>query len=106
MNLEERVEQLEFQMELLFENRGIDRLFFESKITRAQFLHIVDLMDHVCDKILLRECEPVLKQFFEEQIYSIVPEKNEDSQFCELITKYWHAEQQWPEVYEHLYGSV
>ena len=106
MNTKERNDQSEFQRELLLKNRSIDRLFFESKITREQYLHIVDLMDYVCDKIRLREYEPVLKQFFEEQIYSIVPEKNGDSQFCELITKYWHAEQQWPEVYEHLYGNA
>ncbi len=106
MNLEERVEQLEFQMELLFENRGIDRLFFESKITRAQYLHIMDLMDYVSDKIISGEAGAVTKHFFESEIYSIVPEKSRDYHFCELIAKYWHAEQQWPEVYEHLYGNA
>ncbi len=106
MNIEERIEQLEFQVELLFENRAIDRLFFESKITRAQYLHIVDLMEYVCDKIRLKEGEPVIKQFFESEIYSIVPTKNGDSNFCEQITKCLYEEERFPEVFEHLYGDL
>ena len=41
MNLEERIAQLEFQVELLFNNTEIDRLFFETKITREQYRAII-----------------------------------------------------------------
>lgn len=103
MNIEERIEQLEFQIELLFENRGSDRLLFESKVTRSQYLHLVDLMDFASEKIL--KGETVSKRFFEGEIYSIVPEKNGDYNFCELITKCWHEEQRWPEVFKYFYGD-
>ena len=43
MNMEERVAQLEFQVELLFNNTDIDRLFFETKITREQYTAIMNL---------------------------------------------------------------
>ena len=104
MNIEERIEQLEFQLELLFENRGIDRLFFESKITRAQFLHIADLMDYVSAKIC--NGEEVSKDFFEDEILSIVPQKRGDYHFSELIAKCWYDEHQWPEVFEYFYGDL
>ena len=106
MNTKERIDQSEFQKDLLLKNRSNDRLFFESKITREQYLHIMDLMDYVSDKIISGEAGAVTKHFFESEIYSIVPEKSRDYHFCELIAKYWQAEQQWPEVYKHLYGSV
>ena len=103
MNIEERIELLEFQVELLFKNRASDRLLFESKITRYQYEHIVDLMDFVSDKIHAGEL--VIKDFFEDEIFSIVPEKRGDYHFCEMITKCWHEEQRWPEVFEYFYGN-
>ena len=103
MNVEERIEQLEFQVELLFENKGSDRFFFKSKITRSQYSHITDLMDFVSEKIC--KGEPVSKDFFEDEIFSIVPEKRRDYNFCKLLTKCWYEEQRWPEVFEYLYGS-
>ena len=55
MNLEERIEQLEFQVELLFTNSDIDRLFFECKITRKQRTQIMNLMDSISKKVFAGE---------------------------------------------------
>ena len=106
MNTKERIDQSEFQRELLFKNRSIDRLFFESKITREQHLHIMDIMDYVSEKLGLGLGDTVGRQFFESEIYNIVPEKNGDYHFCESIAKCLYEEGQWPEVFEHLYGDL
>ena len=45
MTLEERVDLLEFQVELLFNNTEVDRFIYESKLTREQYRSIMELMD-------------------------------------------------------------
>lgn len=102
MNIEERIEQLEFQVELLYKNRAIDRFFFESKVTSSQYSHLIDFMDYVSDKIY--KGEEVSKDFFEDEILSIVPEKREDDNFCKLLAEYWQKEYPNSKVYEYFYG--
>lgn len=104
MNLEERVSQLEFQNELLFSNSEIDRLFFETKITREQRNAIMDTMDQFRDKIAAGEI--IHHYAFEEAIYRVVPERNGDYHFCELIAKLFAAEGQWDEVFPAVYGKL
>ena len=103
MNIEERIEQLEFQVELLYKNRAIDRFFFENKITNSQYSHLIDFMDYVSGK--LRNAEDVSKDFFEDEILSIVPEKRGEDNFCKLLVGYWQEEYQNSKVYEYFYGA-
>ena len=104
MNLEERIAQLEFQVELLFNNTEIDRLFFETKITREQYRAIMDLMDKFRAK--LDAGESVHHYDFESAVYEIVPERNGDYHFCELIAKLFAENNQWDEVFRALYGDM
>ena len=104
MNIEERVAQLEFQVELLFNNSPIDRFIFESKITREQYTAIMDLMDSFRAK--LDGGQSVHHYDFESGIYEIVPEKNGDYHFCELIAQLFAEEGQWDEVFPALYGDM
>lgn len=104
MDLEERVAQLEFQVELLFNNTEIDRLFFETKITREQYTAIMNLMDSFRSK--LDAGESVHHYDFESAIYEIVPERNGDYHFCELIAKLFAENNQWDEVFPALYGDM
>lgn len=103
MNLEERIAQLEFQVELLFSNTEIDRLFFERKITREQYHAIMDLMDTFRSKLDDGAC--IHHYDFERAIYEIVPERNGDYHFCESIAKLFAENQQWDEIYHALYGD-
>ena len=104
MNFEERIAQLEFQVELLFNNTEIDRLFFESKITREQYRAIMDLMDKFRSK--LDAGESVHHYDFEHAIYAIVPAYDGDYHFCESIAKLFAANHQWDEVFPALYGDM
>ncbi len=102
--MEERIALLEFQMELLFSNAPIDRLFYECKISREQYRAIMDLLDSVREK--LERGQKVNHYEFENGIYDIVPERNGDYHFCELIAKLFAEEGRWDEVFPALYGEM
>ena len=103
MTLEERVALLEFQAELLFNNTQIDRLFFETKITREQYRDIMNLMDSFRSK--LDNGEEVHHYDFENGIYEIVPSRRGDYHFCELIAELFAEDGRWTEVFPALYGN-
>ncbi len=93
------IEGLEFKEN---KNGAIEQFLLESEITSAQHSHLIDFMDYVSDKIC--NGEEVSKEFFEDEILSIVPEKRGDDNFCKLIAKYWQDEYQNSKVSEYFYG--
>ena len=104
MNLEERVELLEFQVKLLFNNTELDRFFYETQVTKKQYDKIMDLMDSFRDKI--DNGKHVYHGEFESLIYEIVPHKNGDYHFCEYVAKGFAENHQWEEVFYNLYGDM
>ena len=93
------IEGLEFKEN---KNGAIERFLLEIKITSTQRSHLIDFMDYVSDK--LRNGEEVSKEFFEDEILSIVPEKSGDDNFCKLLAEYWQDEYQTSKVSEYFYG--
>lgn len=104
MTLEERVELLEFQMELLFDDTELSRYLFETKVTQQQHKKIMDLMEAYRQKI--DKGQKVNHGTFEDEIYQIVPEHNGDYHFCELLAKLFMEEHRWEEVFPALYGDM
>lgn len=104
MNLEERVEQLEFQVKLLFDNSAISRYLFETNVTKTQHHEIMDFMDTVREKI--DHGEQIRYGSFEQGIYDIVPERKGDFHFCEILAKLFAEEGRWEEVFPALYGGM
>ena len=104
MNLEERVDLLEFQSELLFNGREIDRFLYESKITRSQFTALCDLLDQY--RTMIDAGETVHHGSFERNIYQLVPEQSGNYHFCELLSKLFYEEGQWEEVFITLYSDM
>lgn len=99
MNIEERIEESEFQKD---KNGAIERFLLENNVTSNQGSHLIDFMDYVSDK--LRNGEEVSKEFFEDEILSIVPEKRGDDNFCKLLAGCWRDEYQISKVSEYFYG--
>lgn len=104
MTLEEKVDLLEFQMELLFNNTEVDRFIYESKLTREQYRSVMDLMDIMRNKI--NAGDEVHHYDFESAIYELVPQKDGDYHFCELIAQLFAEEHRWEEVFPALYGDM
>lgn len=104
MTLEKRIEQLEFQVQLLFNNTDIDRYLFETNVTKQQYKQLMDLMDIYCQKI--SNGQAVHHATFEREVYQIVPEHNFDYHFCELIAKLFMEDGRWEDVFPALYGDM
>ena len=104
MTLEERVEQLEFQVQLLFTNSDLDRYLFETKVTPKQYEQLMNLMETYRGKISTGQ--EIHHSIFESEVYEIVPEYDRDYHFCELIAKLFMEEGRWEEVFPALYGAM
>ncbi|MDD3212644.1 MAG: DUF1878 domain-containing protein [Eubacteriales bacterium] len=104
MNIEERLDFLEFRQDLLFEGKESDHFIYESNITRNQYKALMDLMDEYRDKI--DRGEKVHHGTFEDKVYQLIPEKYGDYHFCEIFTQLLKEENRWEEVFQTLYGDM
>lgn len=100
--LKERVEFLEFKVELLAENTKVARLLFESNITKSQYNKIMDLMDIYRYKIDNKE--EVHHYSFESEIEGITG--NRDYHFAEALSRAFMEDGRWDEVFPKLYGDL
>lgn len=102
LELRNRVELLEFRLEMLAENTNISRLLFEYKITKKQYGEIMDLMDEFRNKI--DKHEDVEHVTFEKQIERITA--NMDYHFAEDVARAFMEDGRWEEVFPALYGGM
>lgn len=102
--IREHLEFLEFRQQLHFENTEFSRFLFETKVTKEQLDRIFDLMDSLSKEI--REEKLITHSAYEQQIYEIVPAKRGNYHFAESISQILHEARRWPEVFEHVYGSM
>lgn len=100
----ERLENIEFRQQLLFEDNEVSRILFEYEITKLQYRKIMDLMDDYRKKINSKK--KVSHGEFERNIYDIVPKENGNYHFCEEIALAFKEEHRWEEVFENLYGNM
>ncbi len=101
-NLYEKIDFLEFRLELLAEGSNVSSLLFECKITQPQYVKIMDLMDEQRDKI--DNGQKVSNTEFETRITEITG--NRDYHFAELIAKAFMEDGRWDEVFPALYGDM
>lgn len=93
------IDELELQED---KNRAIERFLLESKVTSSQASHLIDFMEYVSDKI--DKGEEVSKEFFEDEILTIAPEKHEDDNFCKFLAECWQKENPNSRASEYFYG--
>lgn len=101
-NLSNKIDFLEFRLELLAEGSNISSLLFECKVTHSQYVKIMDLMDEQRDKI--DKGQKVDNAEFETRIEEITG--NRDYHFAELIAKEFMEDGRWEEVFPALYGDM
>lgn len=107
MEIDQRLDFIEFRQELIFSNTEVDRLLFEYNITEEQYIEIMNLMDSVREAI---ESEhngsEIDNERFEQKIYNIVEHLNNNYHFCEYLTRAFKNEGRWEEVFDELYGHL
>ena len=101
MDLEARVNELEFKQRLLFENSTVDRILFEYNIKESEYHSIMDLMAKYRDDI--ESGKDVSSTIFESEMYELIPSLYGNYHFCEFITKAFAEDGQWEEVFPTLY---
>ncbi|GGJ55479.1 DUF1878 domain-containing protein [Virgibacillus salexigens] len=100
--LEEKVEHLEFKLDLMFHDSNINRILYEYNITKFQYTEIMNLMDQIRDK--LNQNEKVSNVEYESKIYEITGNEG-DYHFAEYIAKAFWEDDRWYEVFPALYGE-
>ncbi len=100
--MSEKIDFLEFRLELLAEGSNVSALLFECNVTRSQYLKIMDLMDEQRAKI--DKGERVNNTDFETRIAEITSKR--DYHFAELVAKAFMEDGRWDEVFPALYGGM
>lgn len=102
--LPEKIDFISFRQQLLFSNDEASRILFENEVTEQESRAIMDLMDSYREKL---SCgEPVSHSQFESEVYAIVPHLAGNYHFCEMLTKAYHDDGRWVEVFPALYGGL
>ena len=101
--LENKVEMLEFKLELLATNTNTTRFLFETSVTHDQYIKIMNLMDSLRKKI--DKGEKISSSGYENDIYHITG-KNGDYHFCEYLAKSFMEDGRWEEIFPALYGDL
>ena len=103
IKLEERLELLEFKVEMLAEKSRVGDILFESNLTREQYKGIMDLMDE--SRKHIDNNEKVHHYDFETKIDKITGQ-NGDYHFCENLAQAFMEDGRWEEVFPALYGDM
>lgn len=102
--LSEKIDFIIFRQQLLFSNDEVSRILFENEVNEQESRAIMDLMDSYREKL---SCgDPASHSQFESEVYSIVPHLKGDYHFCEMLSKAFHDDGRWVEVFPALYGGL
>ncbi len=101
MTTEERLDYIEFRMDLLWEGTEFSRFLYESKITKAQLDELYEIMYDLRTKI--ENGEKVSSSEYESKVLSIVDNRKVDYHFCENFAKLLWEEERFEEVFPALY---
>ena len=100
----EKIDFIIFRQQLLFSNDEVSRILFENEVNEQESRAIMDLMDSYRQKL---SCgDPVSHSQFESEVYAIVPHLAGNYHFCEMLTKAFHDDGRWVEVFPALYGEL
>ncbi|MCF2649076.1 MULTISPECIES: DUF1878 domain-containing protein [Niallia] len=100
--LEEKVQHLEFKLDLMFHDSNINRVLYEYDITKTQYNEIMNLMDYFRDKI--NQKKEISNAEYESEIYKITGNEG-DYHLAEYIAKAFWEDERWDEVFPALYGN-
>lgn len=101
--LQERLDLIEFRMDLLFSDDPVSRLLYEAKITRNQEQNLVDLMSKYRE--MIDADEKVISSRYETEVFEILPQIGNDYHFCESYAKLCYDDGRWQDVFEALYKN-
>lgn len=103
MTLEERIEHLEFKMDLLYQGTEFTRFLYDCNITKEQLDALYNVLYDIQDK--LDKGEQVSSSTYEMQVLEIVDKTKLDYHFCESFVKLLWEERRFEDVFPALYSD-
>ena len=103
MTLEERIEHLEFKMDLLRQGGEFEKFLYDCDITKEQLKALYKVMDEISDEI--GKGRKVSSSTYENKILSVVDSRKLDYHFCETFAKMLWEDNCYVEVFPALYSG-
>lgn len=103
MNIDERLDNIEFRMDLLFDGTELSRYLYECKITRDQMAGLYEVMNGIREE--LENHENVSSAEYEARVLDVVGRERFDYHFCEEFAKLLWEEKSYEEIFSELYGD-
>lgn len=104
MDINERLDFIEFRMDLLREGTELAGLLYDCNITKSQLSSMYDIMDAY--RACIDNNEEVSSGRFETEILNVVNNRTLDYHFCESFAKLLWEDRRYEEVFETLYGDM
>lgn len=101
MGIEERLDFVEFRMDMLRESTEFSKFIYDCEITREQLKELYDVMDKYRGKI--DNSEAVSSAEYEFEVLQIVDNRRLDYHFCESFARLLWEEKRYEEVFITLY---
>lgn len=101
MNLEQRLEEIEFRMDLVRQGTDLSLYLYDCKITKNQLESLYSLMQKYRDDI--DNGKEVFSSKYETEVLKIVDTPELDYHFCESFAEMLWQQKRFEEVFETLY---
>jgi len=103
MDLDERLDFIEFRLDLLREGSDFSKYLYDCKISREQLDALYDIMDYYRTKY--DNNEKISSSEYESKVLSVVDSRMLDYHFCEIFAKLLWEERRYAELFPALYGD-
>ena len=103
MNIEERMDYLEFRMDLLRDGSELCKFIYDSRINREQLNGLYNIMDYCREKI--GKNEEISSADYETKVLELVDNKSLDYHFCETFARLLWEEKRYEEDLPFLYKN-
>lgn len=103
MTQEERMNYVEFRMDLLREGTDFTKYIYDCEVTEEQLKALYDIMDGLRHEI--DNGNEVSSAAYETEVLQIVDSRKLDYHFCESFARLLWEERRYEEVFPALYGE-
>ncbi len=101
MDIEERLDFIEFRMDLLREGTELSKFLYDHNVTKSKIDQLYDTMDYFREQI--DAGKSVSSGDYEYRILKIMDDKKVDYHFCESFARILWEDGRYEEVFETLY---
>nr|DAL05579.1 MAG TPA: Protein of unknown function (DUF1878) [Caudoviricetes sp.] len=101
MNIEERLDFIEFRMDLLREDTELSKFLYDYNVTKNKRDQLYDVMDYFQEQI--DAGKNVSSSDYENQVLQIMDDRRVDYHFCESFARILWEDGKYEKVFETLY---